>query len=205
MVYLTSSQHGSVAATLAKATELARNTKVVIVREQRFDFPSTWETVQERRSTFERLPNARWLWLEREDLARCLTLARLLSKARAKKLDVAGWDEPLPLDRVREAILGMSAPAEWPSAASIRRWLSDVPRETQAIRALPRDQGRPAPESPGTRQVPVAVLPAPEAAPATERPPPTLRAWLAMGRDLGRSAMSRYVQKVRTVVGRTEE
>lgn len=205
VVYLTSSQHGSVAATLAKATELARSTKVVIVREKRFEFPSTWETVHERRSSFERLPNARWLWLEREDLARCLTLARLLSKARAKRLDVAGWDEPLPLDRVREAILGMCAPGDWQSVASITRWLSDIPRETPVVRALPRDAKRPAPETPETRQALAAVLPAPDSLPATEGPPPTLRAWLAMGRDLGRSAVSRYVQKVRTMVDRSEE
>ncbi len=205
MVYLTSSQHGAVAATLAKATELARSTKVVIVREKRFDFPGTWETVRERRSSFERLPNARWLWLEREDLALCLTLARFLSKARAKKLDVAGWGEPLPLDRVREAILDIAAPGEWQSVASITRWLSDVPRETPALRALPRDEDRPAPAGPEPRRASVAASPAPESPPASERPPPTLRAWLAMGRDLGRSAVSRYVQKVRTVVGRTEE
>jgi hypothetical protein len=151
------------------------------------------------------LPNARWLWLEREDLALCLTLARLLSKARAKKLDVAGSDEPLPLDRVREAIAGMSAPGEWQSVVSITRWLSDVPRETHAVRALPRDEGRPALEASEIRQAPVAISPAPASPPASERPSPTLRAWLAMGRDLGRSALSRYVQKVRTVVGRTEE
>ena len=91
------------------------------------------------------------------------------------------------------------------SVAFITRWLSDIPRETPAARALPRSENRPAPGAPETRQVLAAVWPAPDSRPATERPPPTLRAWLAMGRDLGRSAVSRYVQKVRTVVGRTEE
>lgn len=218
MVYLTSLQHGSVASTLVKAAELARATKVVIVREKRFDFPSTWETVQERRSTFERLPNARWLWLEREDLARCLTLARLLSKARAKKLDVPGSDEPLPLERLREAVLGMGSPGEWQSIASITRWLSDVPRETLTVfRELPREEVRPAPEarpspatsSPATSLPTASRLaaspPGPEPSQASGSPPPTLRSWLSQGRDLGRSAVTRYVQKVRALVGRTGE
>jgi hypothetical protein len=204
LVYLTASQHGSVAATLTKAAELARGTKVVVVREKRFDFPDTWETVRERRSTFERLPNARWLWLDGEDLARCLTLARLLSKARAKKLDVAGSDEPLSVDRVREGILAMHAPAEWESAALITRWLSDVPRETvAAVREMPHAEVAPVAEA---RPAPAAVWPAlpveatpdDSAAPA----PPTLRAWLSQGRELGRSAVTRYVRKVRTLVGR---
>jgi hypothetical protein len=217
MVYLTSSQHGSVASTLAKAAELARATKVVIVREKRFDFPSTWEIVHERRSSFERLPNARWLWLEREDLARCLTLARLLSKARAKKLDIPGSDEPLSLEAFREAVLGMWAPGEWQSIASITRWLSDVPRETLTVfRDSSRDEVRPAPgaRAPAvslpTASAPTASLPAasasiPESPRASEPAPPTLRAWLSQGRDLGRSAVTRYVQRVRALVGRTEE
>ena len=179
MVYLTSTQHGSVASTLTKAAELARATKVVIVREKRFDFPSTWAIVDERRSSFERLPNARWLWLERDDLARCLTLARLLSKARAKKLDVPGSDEPLPLEAFREAVLGMWAPGEWPSIASITRWLSDVPRETAtAIRESPRDEARPAPEP---RPSPWSLRPGPPCprhlrpGPRRPRPPRPLR------------------------------
>jgi hypothetical protein len=197
MVYVTSLQHGSVASTLAKAADLARSTKVVIVRERRFDFPDTWETVRERRSGFERLPNARWLWLEREDLARCLTLARLLSKARAKKLDDGGSDEPLTLEAFREAVVGMWAPGEWPSVASITRWLSDIPRETPTVlRELSRGEVRPAPDPRSSSAAPP---------PTPEPPPPTLRAWLSQGRDLGRSAVARYIQKVRTLVGRPED
>ncbi len=207
LVYLTSSQHGSVASTLAKAAELARSTKVVVVREKRFDFPSTWETVRERRSTFERLPNARWLWLEREDLGHCLTLARLLSKARAKKLDVAGSDEPLSLDRVREAILGERAPTEWESVELITRWLSDVPRETvaagrevQHAGVGPGVEARPSPAaaSPPSAPLPARGIPLPSEAAA----PPTLRTWLSLGRELGRSAVSRYLRRARTLVGR---
>jgi|CZKU01.1.fsa_nt_gi hypothetical protein len=197
MVYLTSTHHGSVAATLAKAAELARSTKVVVVREKRFEFPSTWETVQERRSAFERLPNARWLWIEGEDLARCLTLARLLSKARAKKLHAAGSGDPLAPDLVREAVLRMQVPGVWPSVSSITRWLSDIPRDSPpAVRDTPVASAAPSP-APASAPVPVSASATPS--------PPTLREWLAQGRALGRSAAGRWVEKVRALVGRDED
>jgi hypothetical protein len=197
IVYLTSTHHGSVAATLAKAAELARSTKVAIVREKRFEFPSTWETVQERRSAFERLPNARWLWIEGEDLAQCLTLARLLSKSRAKKLHAAGSGDPLTPDLVREAVLRTRTPGEWPSVSSITRWLSDIPRDSpSAVRETPASSVVPAPAPP------VAPSPVSESASAS---PPSLREWLAQGRALGRSAASRWVEKVRAFVGREED
>ena len=192
VLYLTSLHHGSVAATLGKAIELASQTKVVIVREKRFEFPPTWGIVDERRSAFERLPNARWLWLERDDLARWLGLGRLLSKARSKKLHVPGADEPLSAGVVRDALLRAHAPDEWPSVAAIARWLSDIPRETPSLPAVREPVRREAPPS----------QPAPRPPPP---PPPTLRAWLSLGRDLGRSTVSRYVEKVRALVGRSDE
>ncbi len=193
IVYLTSTHHASVAATLAKAAELARTTKVAVVREKRLEFPSTWETVQERRSAFERLPNARWLWIEGEDLARCLTLARLLSKSRAKKLLAAGSGDPVAPDLVREAVLRTQSPGEWPSVSSITRWLSDIPRDSPStVRETP---------VPSAAPVPPASVPAP----AASASPPTLRQWLAQGRALGRLAASRWVEKVRALVGRDED
>ena len=216
MTYLTSLHHIGVAAALSRAAETAKTTKVVIVREKRFEFPAAWETVNERRAAFERLPNARWLWVERDDLARCLNLARLLSKARAQRLELAG-SGMLSLAEARAALATAQAPDQWSSVAAITRWLSDVPMDRPAVGArvaVPAPVSAPAPASasapapaPASAPAPLsapASTPAPASAPAPSTPPapPTLRAWLSLGREVGRSAVSRYVEKVRTFVRR---
>ncbi|HVH40681.1 MAG TPA: hypothetical protein VM925_00005, partial [Labilithrix sp.] len=132
VLYLTSSHHSSVAAGLSRAAELARSTKVAVVREKRFDFPPSWATVEERRGEFERMPNARWLWLDRDEVVRCLSLARLSSLARSKRLREPGSEKPLALDRVRAEADQLLAPAGWSSSSSIERWLNDVPRDARA-------------------------------------------------------------------------
>jgi hypothetical protein len=154
ILYLTSSHHASVAAGLARASELARSGKVAIVREKRFDFPASWATVDERRAAFERLPNARWLWLDRDEAARCLTLARLSSLARAKRLRSPGSDEALSLEWVRVSATEELVPSEWSGVLSVARWLSDVPREGR-----PTSPEETAPRS--RRDVPASAVDAP--------------------------------------------
>ncbi|MGH7271660.1 MAG: hypothetical protein ACREJ3_14610, partial [Polyangiaceae bacterium] len=193
LLYLTSLHHGSVGSTLAMAAELAQSSKVVIVREKRFEFPRTWETVRERRAAFERLPNARWLWLEPGDVAWCLTLARLLSQARAKRLRVAGSDEPVSLSQVRDEIHREHSPDRWPCIASITRWLSDVPR----------DESSPATPRVRAARAPAEVCPSPSPPPFS--PARALRGWLAMGRDLGRSTVNHYAHRLRSAIGRSDE
>ncbi len=118
VLFVASLHHASVAGALNRATELAQITKVVIVREKRFELPRTWETVDERRAAFERLPNSRWLWLEQEDAARCLALGRLMSQSRAKRLD----------DVTKEQLLEIAKPRDWHCVNAITLWLTDVPR-----------------------------------------------------------------------------
>ncbi len=186
VVYLTSTHHLSVAATLAKAAELAQTKKVVIVREKRFELPSTWEAVHERRAAFERLPNARWLWLSRDDTARWLTLARLLSLTRAKRLRRGASDEAFSLEEIRDETARALSPAQWQSVESITRWLSDIPR----------DHSPPALPKPSTR-------PDVDTAKAAPPPPePSLRAWLSQGRDLGRTMAIRYAARLRSLTRR---
>jgi hypothetical protein len=205
IVYLTSTHHVAVAAALSKAAENAKSIKVVIVREKRFEFPGTWEAVNERRAAFERLPNARWLWVDREDLARCLNLARLLSKARAQRLEIPG-SGTLSLTEARAALANAQAPDQWASVAAITRWLSDVPMDKPSVMArtpipaaapVPAAMPAPVPAPAPAHEEPVSV-PARAAAPSAA--PPTLRAWLSLGREVGRSAVTRYVAKVRTLV-----
>lgn len=188
VAYLTSTHHASVAAMLARAADMARSTKVVIVREQRFELPLTWATVQERRAAFECMPNARWLWLSREDAVRCLMLARLLSAARAKRLRRPASSEPLSIDFVRAEVLTMLAPATWPCAASVERWISDVPKD--ALRSAAVQMEAPYP--------PLFVKKASEAADLGKM----LRDWMMMGRSVGKLAFDRYLGKLRTIAGR---
>ena len=195
VVYLTSLHHASVGATLARATELAQATKVVIVREKRFELPRSWEAVSERRAAFESLPNARWLWLDAEEAARCLTVARLSSRARAKRLRHGGSDEPLSIDEVREDIRQTSNPSEWDGVVSIRRWLSDVPRSDGGA---PRMASRESSRSPTTAApTPEVKLEVPASVPEVAPVLPSLREWLSVGRAVGKSAIREYAAKVR--------
>ena len=193
VLYLTSIHHASVAATLAKAAELARTTKVVVVREKRFAFPPTWGSVQERRAAFERLPNARWLWLDRDETMRWLTLARLLSQARSQRLRRPPSDELLSADEVREEISCALAPHKWQSVVSVTQWLSDVPRDHGGPAASGGVQCVPVRPTGGSRD---SATGGKQAFPQA----PTLRSWLAQGRELGRAAASRYGETLRAIV-----
>jgi hypothetical protein len=162
---------------------------VAIVREKRFDFPASWATVDERRAAFERLPNARWLWLERDEAARCLTLARLSSLARAKRLRSPGSDEPLSLEWVRASATKELVPAEWSGVLAISRWLSDVPREGR-----PPSPEETAPKS--RRDVPASSAVDDVAAARARDPLQSLREWAAMGRGLGKAALVHYLSRL---------
>jgi hypothetical protein len=189
VLYLTSLHHGAVAAGLARAAEMAQSTKLVVVREKRFEFPRTWETVEERRSAFERLANARWLWLEGADVARYLTLGRVLSQARAGKLRDSESGAPLTVAQLREAISTAHAPSAWSGVSSVQRWLSDVPRETAGAQGAIKVTGRT-----DARRI------------KRDRPlepPAALREWLATGRDLGRAAVGHYLRRLRALAWRT--
>ncbi len=181
VVWLTSTHHASVAALLARATEMAKSGKVLVVRERRFELSRSWVTVAERRAAFECLPNARWLWLADDDVIQCLTLARLLSRARSKRIRDAS-DEPLSMDDVRMKLGQLVDPASWNCTCAVARALDDVPKES----------------------VPPAPTPAARAPKRTEEP--DLRAmveqWLVMGRHVGRLALDRSLQRLRHLAGR---
>lgn len=182
IVYLTASHHTAVAAGLVRATELARSSKVAVLREKRFEFPTSWLIVEEKRAEFERMPNARWLWLDRDDVVRCVTLARLSSLARARRLRVPGSEEALSLEQVRHELTTMLAPETWASTSSITRWLDDVPR---AARPSTPEQTKTDAQAP--KDLPVD---------APEPPLEALRNWLRSGRTLGKQAVSYYVDKL---------
>jgi hypothetical protein len=211
IVHLTAMHHKSVAAGLARAAELARSSKVAVLRERRFEIPASWTTVEERRVDFERLPNARWLWLDADEVAQCLALARTSSLARSKRLRAPGSDEPITLEVVRREIEASLAPAQWTSASSIARWLDDVPRETRPASsgegattstdavtgAVPEKKSAAAPLAPSN---PATAAPAPSS--PTPEPLHAVRSWLRAGRAIGKETVSHYVGRLARRLGR---
>lgn len=203
-VYLTSLHHASVASVLGKAIELARTGKVVIIREQRFELPRTWAAVHERRTAFERMPNARWLWLDRSETVSCLTLARVLSQSRAGKLRDTAAKAPHSLDDVRAKIQRTRVPAEWTAVVSLTRWLSDVPRSHATDEVL----ATPAPKD--AVRAPKDAAPAPKGAAPSHpsgvfEPASALREWIALGKGLGQAAMHHYIGRLRAIVRRSPD
>jgi len=163
----------------------------VFVREERLALPATWEVVQERRVSFECLPNARWLSLEKAEVARFLTLARLSSRARANRLRATDSQETLTEEELRTRVQERTRPQDWRPAAAIVSWLSDVPRERMQSGA------REVPAAPSVR----ADASPPFAAPET-KPPPTLGEWMRLGAEIGKGTVLRYAAKVRAFRGR---
>ena len=144
--------------------------------------PSTREAVDERRASFECLPNARWLSLETEEVAPMLTLARLMSRARASRPRAGGSEELLTESQVRAFVAEQRSPVEWRVTVAIVSWLSDVPRE----------RAKPSSPSPSP--------PAPGRADATSiGTPPTLGQWVRLGAEVGRATVSRYAAKLRAL------
>lgn len=191
IVYLTAAHHSAVAAGLTRAAELARSSKVAVLRERRFEFPPSWVSVEEKRAEFERMPNARWLWLDRDEVIRCVALARLSSLARARRLRVPGSEEPMAIEEVRRELTATLAPATWVSASSVTRWLDDVPRAgrlaTPAPPPLSKKDVREAKSDTVSKELPIEV---------PEPPLDALRSWLRTGRSIGKQAVSYYVDKL---------
>lgn len=211
LLYVTGTHHRSVGSALARAVELAHAGKTVVVRERRLEVPTTWEIAQEHRAAFEKHANARWLWLEPDDLAHLLALGRLWSGVAAKRVHLVGMEDVVTEAELRAILAERTPPLGWKAPASIVSWLSDVPRAplSQAAPVAPpsRPRTEAPPEAPASRPAPAEAAPAPPSRPArTEVPPiapppeekePTFRDWLRLGRKLGYAAVSRYAERLR--------
>lgn len=128
--------HSSATAALAKATELAAADKVVLVREARCPLPASWEAIAERRTAFERLPNARWLWISDDEMRKLLALASAHSLIRAKR-----WESGNGVQQdeagARAALAWAIEPTAWSTLAQAARYLADVPHAP-----VPASRGR---------------------------------------------------------------
>ncbi|KYF47574.1 hypothetical protein BE08_26570 [Sorangium cellulosum] len=96
--------HRSLASVIRAATGLAREHPAILLRERAFAIRPTWKEVERLLSTFLETPGARFVQIDREDLARLIALEDLLSAARSQDLcghdgqpipyaDVVGWAE----------------------------------------------------------------------------------------------------------------
>lgn len=199
VLYVTGTHHRSVGAALARAVELAQAGKTVVVRERRLEVPSTWEIACEHRAAFEQQANARWLWLEPDEVAHLLALARLWSRVGAAQVCLPGLEDVVTQAELRSLMAERAPPHTWRAPALIVSWLSDVPRApaSQAAPTPSPTQASPqAPTPPPPPQTPSRVESPPPTPPAAE-PEPTFRDWLRLGRRLGYAAVSRYADRLR--------
>ncbi len=146
--------HSSATAALAKATELAAADKVVLVREERCLLPASWEAIAERRTAFERLPNARWLWISDDEMRKLLALASAHSLIRAKR-----WEPGNGMQQdeagARAALARAIEPTAWSTLAQATRYLADVPHAP--VPASRGRKGKKAEPAVTTERVTVAV------------------------------------------------
>jgi hypothetical protein len=202
--------HSSVVATLNRAMELVAKQKVVLVRELRWPIPETWSAVASRRQQFERMPNARWLWLTDEDVILSLALAQVHSLVRSQRLAMTE----------AELLLRCSvdlAPIQWQLLAAASRFVSDVPhapavnsrgrsKKADSVRMKKSSVAVPNGDAVTTVVVPgaakasdTATVAPPSASPATAAPatPPTVRQWIILGRDLAKDIAKDTLSDVR--------
>jgi len=206
--------HSSATAALAKATELAAVDKVVLVREERCPLPASWEAIAERRAAFERMPNARWLWISDEEMRKLLALAAAHSLIRAKRWDASVGARMAESD-VRAALAREIAPLSWPTLTQAARYLADVPHApvvvTRGRRGKKPADAVPTPDVVAYTVVAISNEPAvvvaatPPVATAsvashsvqpTPPAPADLKQWLDSGKQLARHTFAAYREKL---------
>jgi hypothetical protein len=187
VVYVNGTHHSSVGRSFTRAAELAELGKTVIVREKRLAIPSSWEAVNEHRKAFEAMANARWLWLEPNEVAQGIALARMLSRARAGRLRHSNTEETISEAQLRDHMQRKSDPTTWRPVMALLAGLTDVPRAVPQERTSGEKLPPAAAPTPSAKSPPVAV--------------PSVREWLQLGKQVGVSALARYRDKLRGFKG----
>ncbi len=203
--------HSSATAALAKATELAAIDKVVLVRETRCPLPASWEAIADRRAAFERLANARWLWISDDDMRNILALSSAHSLVRAKRWEAADGARLTETD-LRSVLRQEARPTSWSAISHAERCMADVPhapepaqrhRKTskrEVTRELAPVPTAPTPTLPVTSPVLQSTNVSSPLLPNSSVPalaaPQNLRQWLATGRELARGTFAAYRAKI---------
>jgi hypothetical protein len=186
VLIMTGMHHASVASSLGRAHDLAKISKVVVVREIAHELPSSWTAVQERRRAFEAMPNARWLWLDGNEVRKLLALGLLLSRARAGRVHSAKTKSVAAstVAELRAEIERLLAPAQWISTEDIVRCLSDVPRSFESVPQAPKTRRTASSTASNKLETPEAIDPRADSA------LPTVREWLSVGKRLGKRILN---------------
>jgi hypothetical protein len=108
----------SLGTTLAKLTTLAEKAPVLALRERAHELRPTWKDTLAKRAALLAKKDARWLSFEREDAARLLALASMLSAARSGDVtDLAG--RRVALETVRMWVADALGVPSWPVLKAI--------------------------------------------------------------------------------------
>lgn len=100
VLFAQQAHHLSLAKVLRAALALAEERRVLLVRERAFAISPTWKEVHKQIDVFARKPNACFMLLEREALARLLAIEHLLGAARSQDLsDDLG--DPIPFESAK--------------------------------------------------------------------------------------------------------
>jgi hypothetical protein len=129
MAILDQSNPRSLGACLVRLATLAETETVWAVRERAYDLAPTWKDTLAKRAAFLSKSSARWLSLERDDIARLLALAGLTGAARSRDVtDTAG--RPIALDVVRAWIARSLGVPSWGLLASLANGATEAVDES---------------------------------------------------------------------------
>jgi hypothetical protein len=123
----------SLGGTLAKLATLAEKEPILALRERVHDLPPTWKDTLAKRAALLAQRKAKWVFLERDDTARLLALASMLTAARSGDItDSLG--RPVPLEGVRRWVADTLEVASWPVLMALTEAPAELPDQPDAAR-----------------------------------------------------------------------
>ena len=135
----------SVGASLAKLQKLEGD--LLALREDWWQWPSTWKATIAAYEALLQKPRARWHWLGREDVARLLAVAAMMRDARSG--DLSGADgRPVSLDEVQTWMRRHVDAPSWPVVTALLGAGESAAQPDPETRGAPPLEPRAAPPPP---------------------------------------------------------
>jgi hypothetical protein len=193
----------SVAAALDALARVAEQARLLAVRERAHELRPTWTVCLEKRDRLLENPNARWLDLEREDVAQLLALQGLLADACSRDVtDDAG--RPLEAETVRQWAQAELDVGDWAPMRALREAASSS-RSAQSVAPQQRQEGPStlpsAPDSDSGSAVPGVATAQPTAASAVQMNAGSIGPALGLLVQLRVASLDRLVREVARVHG----